>query len=661
MAIQLSPSVLVQEKDLTNVIPAVTASIGAAVIDAVWGPVSQVTAISSENELLKRFGKPDSQYADNWLTVANFLAYSSAAMVVRTDNANQLNATSLVGKRVTSITSTNSGYTTAPTVVLSAPTSGQTATATAAIDPANPGKILITVTNGGSGYTVAPTATITKTTTGDTITAGTTTVNVGDGGIKIQNNDVYTTMHMNGNNGVGAFAARYPGKLGNAIRIEVADATNYDSWANKAYFSAAPGTSEYADRIKPGVNDEMHILVIDSTGAWTGTSGAVLEAYPFASKAQDAKFADGSTAYYKNVINAASKYVYWMDHPTDLTSASTDAAWGTGVTDMLSTQTRYKTFTSTQIYTSQLTMGADDCASTDANKIAAYDLFARADELDINLVMAGKASQTLARHIINNVAEVRKDCIAFISPGELATGNKLSGPNSEIVTNLIKFKNITGAPLPSSSYVVYDSGHKYQYDRYNDLYRWLPLNGDIAGLCARADYTNDPWYSPAGLNRGHVKNVVKLAISPNSPERDMLYTAGINPVVAFPGQGVVLFGDKTGLSKPSAFDRINVRRLFITLEKAISTAAKYQLFEFNDSFTRAQFKNIVEPYLRDVKGRRGITDFMVVVDESNNTSEVIDSNRFVADIYIKPARSINFIQLNFVATRSGAAFTEIAG
>ena len=271
--------------------------------------------------------------------------------------------------------------------------------------------------------------------------------------------------------------------------------------------------------------------------------------------------------------------------------------------------------------------------------------------------MCGKADTTVANYVVQNVAEFRKDCVAFVSPQDVSSGEILAGNTSDITEKIIAFRNT----LPSSSYMVVDTGFKYMYDKYNDAFRWVPLNGDIAGLCARTDYTDDPWFSPAGLNRGQIRNVVKLAFSPRKTDRDNLYKSGINPVTSFPGQGVVLYGDKTGLSKPSAFDRINVRRLFITLEKAIATAAKYQLFEFNDDFTRAQFRNIVEPFLRDVQGRRGLTDFRVICDESNNTPEVVDGNRFVADIYLKPNRSINFIQLNFVATRTGASFNEIAG
>jgi len=267
------------------------------------------------------------------------------------------------------------------------------------------------------------------------------------------------------------------------------------------------------------------------------------------------------------------------------------------------------------------------------------------------LLPLGAASATVATYAINNVAETRKDCVVFVSP-ELS--DVVDNLGSE-ATDVTAFRDT----LPSSSYAVLDSGWKYQYDRYNDVYRWIPLNGDTAGLAVRTDFTNDPWFSPAGFNRGQIKNVVKLAYSPSKTDRDTLYKKGVNPVVSFPGQGTILYGDKTMLTKPSAFDRINVRRLFIVLEKAIATAAKYQLFEFNDPFTRAQFRNLVEPFLRDVQGRRGITDFKVVCDESNNTGEVIDRNEFVADIFIKPARAINFISLNFIATRTGISFEEV--
>ena len=298
----------------------------------------------------------------------------------------------------------------------------------------------------------------------------------------------------------------------------------------------------------------------------------------------------------------------------------------------------------------------DDFAVTDGELQTAYALFNNAELYDISLVLAGKASSSVATYIINNVCETRLDCVAFISPQDVSSGDPIIGSTSTQATAIVAYRTAVNV---SSSYAVMDSGYKYQYDRYSDVYRFVPLNGDVAGLCARTDYTNDPWFSPGGLNRGQIKNVVRLAYNPNKTDRDTLYKRGINPVVTFPGEGTVLFGDKTLLAKPSAFDRINVRRLFIVMEKAIATAAKFQLFEFNDGFTRAQFKNLVEPFLRDVQGRRGITDFVVKCDESNNTGEVIDRNEFVADIFVKPNRSINFITLNFVAARSAINFSEI--
>jgi phage tail sheath protein FI len=300
--------------------------------------------------------------------------------------------------------------------------------------------------------------------------------------------------------------------------------------------------------------------------------------------------------------------------------------------------------------------GRDGQSPSDAAYIDGYDKFSNADETDISFILGAAANQTRAVHLINNIAEKRLDCIALLSPerADVVNNALYSGKQAE---DIVAYRNT----LPSSSYGVMDSGWKYQYDKFNDVYRYVPLNGDTGGTMVRTDQQRDPWFSPAGFNRGNIKNVIKLAFNPNKAERDVLYKAGVNPVVSFPGQGTVLFGDKTLLAKPSAFDRINVRRLFIVLEKSISTASKFTLFEFNDEFTRANFVNLVEPFLRDVQGRRGITDFRVVCDESNNTPEVIDRNEFIGDIFIKPARSINFIQLNFVAVRTGVDFSEVVG
>jgi hypothetical protein len=598
----------------------------------------EVTTVDSENALVSRFGKPNSSNATSWFTAANFLAYSNNLLVVRTKTAGQKNAVGTVGGSVTGVTvnSGGTGYADTVTIAFSdAPTGGITATGTPVIS----GGVItdIVITNPGFGYTSAPSISVSS---GGTANFSVTIANAG---VAIDNETHYTNLFSAGNVAVyGEFAAKYPGSLGNAITVSMADSSSYATWAYKAYFNGAPGTSSYASAVG-GSADELHVVVIDDDGRWTGTPGTLLEKFEYVSKASDAKKEDGTAAYYKTVINDQSKYVWWMGHPTAGTN------WGQAASGL--------TFANSAAVTKALAGGTDDFTSTDGEKIAAFELFNADEQYDLSLIMCGKANATVANYVIQNVAEFRKDAVAFVSPEDNSSGSILIGNDSSITTKLIAYRDA----LPSSSYMVVDSGYKYQYDRYNDAYRWIPLNGDIAGLCARTDETNDPWFSPAGLNRGQIKNVVRLAYNPRKTDRDNLYVAGLNPVVSFPGQGVVLYGDKTGLKKPSAFDRINVRRLFIVLEKAIATAAKYQLFEFNDGFTRAQFRNIVEPFLRDVKGRRGVTDFRVVCDESNNTAEVIDTNRFVADIYIKPARSINFIQLNFIATRTGAEFSEIAG
>lgn len=640
MAIQLSPSVVVTERDLTNVIPAVSTSVGATIIDAAWGPVMDVTTVDSENVLVRQFGRPNAQNASTWLTAASFLAYSNNLLVVRTDTNLQRNAVSTLTGSVTAINIGvgGTGYTTAPTVTISAPrtTGGIQATATAMVTAG-----VVTgfeITNPGSGYTTATVA-FSGPGIGATATAVTT-----QGGVKINNEAHYLTTYDFGQGIVGEFAAKYPGALGNSLTVSMADSASFTTWAYRNAFDVAPGTSSFATRTG-STNDELHVVVVDKDGRWTGTAGTILETFPFLSKAADARTENGSTAYYKNVLNTRSQYIWWMDHPVVGTN------WGTD-----SNSTAYSSIGSTAI-TRELQGGADHFTSTNGQKIFAFDLFSNDEEFDVSFVIGGRINQVVANYIVQNVAELRKDCIAFISPQHVTTGEVLAGNTSTITEQIVAYRNV----LPSSSYMVIDTGYKYMYDKYNDAFRWVPLGGDIAGLCARTDFTDDPWFSPAGLNRGQIRNVVKLAFSPRKTDRDNLYKAGINPVVSMPGQGVVLYGDKTGLTKPSAFDRINVRRLFIVLQKSIATAAKYQLFEFNDEFTRAQFRNMIEPFLRDVQGRRGLTDFRVVCDDTNNTGEVIDTNRFVADIYLKPARSINFISLNFIATRTDVSFEEIAG
>lgn len=552
------------------------------------------------------------------------------------------------------VTAGGSGYTSDPTVEITS-TAGTT----------YPGLVLtasrltntvddITITNPGSGYTSAPTIIITSSVPGAADASFTSAITTG--GIKINNEDDYLTNYSNGAASVGAFAAKYPGSLGNSIEVQMVDFGSYDAQSvvggetvytfnYRGEFDGKPQTSNYAANVN-GANDEVHIIVIDKDGMWTGTKGAILEKFAFVSKARDARKSDGTNNYYKDVINTNSKYVWWMDHVPE-GNASPTSEWGA-----LAANHTFATLTTPKI--TPLSGGVTRFDASQGEMIAAYDLFANAELIDISLLITGPAPAAVAKHVIQNIAESRMDCIAFVSPSN--NGAVIQG--QDIVEDTIAFRTATAFNV-NSSYGVLDSGWKYQYDRYNDVYVWVPLNGDVAGLCARTDSTNDAWWSPGGLNRGQIKNVVKLSVNPNRAERDEMYKAGVNPVVSFPGQGTVLFGDKTLLARPSAFDRINVRRLFIVLEKAIATAAKFQLFEFNDTFTRAQFRSIVESFLRDVQGRRGVTGFLVKCDETNNTGEVIDRNEFVADIFIKPARAINFITLNFIATRTGISFEEV--
>ena len=740
MAFALSPGVSVVEKDFTSIVPAVSSSTGAFAGVFQWGPVLDPITITSENNLVARFGKPNQENAASFFTAANFLSYTNNLLVARVDTANSLNAVANSTGSLLSATvgAAGTGFTDIPTVTISGGVgSGGTATATLKVESAtvssggggtnwvvndvftinigsgaeatfrvttvNAGAVtgitivsagnytdivaaslsnvtatkissiagaglsidvvlgLNTVTVEGGNYTVAPTldANGSNGGSGSVITS----VTLAPVGVKVKNAEDYLmSVYDTGAGSVGEFIAKYPGTFGNSIGVTMADSSSYDNWnvtlpngsivyfgpstTSIGEFDSAPGTSETAASVG-GANDEVHVIVYDTTGAWTGTAGTILEKFAYVSKASDAKKSDGSNNYYRDVINAQSSYVWWADHPSSVTNWGQPAA---GITfEVLS-----------NALDRQLTGGKDDFSATDAELQAGFGLFANDELYDISLIPTGPASALTSAWVIQNVAEVRRDCVVFVSPTDLADGSPIIGATSENLAKLKEYRTDANSPMNiSSSYAVMDTGYKYQYDRYNDKYRWIPLNGDIAGLCARTDYTNDAWWSPGGLNRGQIKNVVKLAFNPGKTYRDELYKVGINPVVSFPGQGVVLFGDKTLLARPSAFDRINVRRLFIVLEKAIATAAKFQLFEFNDSFTRAQFKALVEPFLRDVLGRRGIIDFRVKCDEQNNTGEVIDRNEFVADIFIKPNRSINFITLNFVAARTSVSFEEI--
>ena len=557
MANLVSPGVQVKEIDLTNVVPSVSSTIGAMAGAFTWGPANEICTVTSETQLVEKFGKPDANTFESVLSAAQFLSYGNNLKVVRAVGTSARNAT------------------------------------------------------------------------------------VSGTGILTQNATVFSSQSP----AAADWAqARYPGVTGNKVGVSVITAGQTMTAWQAGNVEGAPGTSAYAAAVG-GSNDEIHLWVYDVDGTITGTLGTVLEYWTYLSQAGDAKGSDGSSLYYKDVINAGSQWVFIGNAPAALSESGNNAAG--------------ETFVTAASFFANLTGGVDDNVLTVGETTTAYALMADAETIDTNLIFQANSGLSAAdtrtlSNFITAQAAARKDAVGFVSPERAATVNATS---SAAATAVAAWRTA----LTSTSYGFADSGSLYVYDKYNDVYRYIAAAGSMAGLSANADLVADAWFSPAGFTRGNVRNVTKLAWNPNQAERDALYKTGVNPVVTFPGQGTVLFGDKTLQSKPSAFDRINVRRLFIVLEKAVSTASKASLFEFNDEFTRAQFRNMVEPFLRDVQGRRGITDFKVVCDGTNNTGTIIDSNKFVADIYIKPARSINFITLNFIATRTGVEFSEIAG
>ena len=555
MANLVSPGVQVKEIDLTNVVPSVSSTIGAMAGAFQWGPVNEVHTVTSETELVEKFGKPNADTFESVLSAAQFLSYGNNLKVVRAVGTSARNATA----------------------------------------------------------------------------SGT--------GILTQNKTVFDGQSP----AAGDWAqARYPGVRGNAVGVSVLTAGQTGTTWQLENVEGVPGTSAGAAAVG-GSNDEIHLWVYDVDGTITGTEGTVLEYWTYLSQASNVKDSDGSTLYYKDVINAGSDWVFIGDAPAALTESGNSAVG--------------ETFVTAASFFIALTGGIDDNALTVGETTAGYALMADAETVDTNLIFQANSGLSAAdtrtlSNFITAQAAARKDAVGFVSPERAATVNAAAP-----ATTVAAWRTA----LTSTSYGFADSSSLYVYDKYNDVYRWICAAGSTAGLTANADLVADAWFSPAGFTRGNVRNVTKLAWNPNQAERDALYKTGVNPIVTFPGQGTVLFGDKTLQAKPSAFDRINVRRLFIVLEEAVSVASKASLFEFNDEFTRAQFRNMVEPFLRDVQGRRGITDFKVVCDGTNNTGAIIDTNKFVADIYVKPARSINYITLNFIATRTGVEFTEIAG
>jgi hypothetical protein len=700
MPFQVSPGVNVSEIDLTTVVPAVSTTEGALAGVFRWGPVEQRTLIDSEANLAARFGKPTNHNAETFFTGANFLSYGNKLYIARVANTTSTNTTIVCRNSI------------ANTAALSdwSDTDNQTDADNARyivknVDHYDSSAANITSGDGDLAYIAKYPGLIgnsLKISVCDSNSAYSSLANLDNGGgalssslcnVAITVGSSNVTVSIAVGNGTIANAVTYAGTVrtgiatGDYIEVgnstiglqylkvsSVASVTNTSTvatftvvtedvyglstdftttagvsrkWEYWNTVDSAPGQSAYqASFGNTSADDELHVVVADQDGLFTGTPGAVLEVFSNLSRATDAKTEDGATNYYKTVINTNSNYVWWV---RDRSGAASGTA--TALIDPTTTAPLSLSFIGGRD-------GLDENNVAVGTLLTGYDLFASAENVDVSLILTGTArggtnGEQTPNYLIDNIAEIRKDCVVFISPQKTDIVNA-AGLES---TNITTFRN----SLRSTSYAVLDSGYKYQYDKYNDLYRYIPLNGDTAGLCVRTDDVRDPWFSPAGFNRGQIKNIVKLAFNPGKADRDILYKAGVNPVVTFPGQGTILYGDKTLLSKPSAFDRINVRRLFIVLEKAIATATKFTLFEFNDDFTRAQFRNLVEPFLRDVQGRRGIYDFKVVCDTTNNTGEVIDRNEFIGDIYIKPAKSINFIQLNFVAVRTGVEFSEVVG
>ena len=644
MAFQVSPGVLVQERDLTNIIPAVSTSIGAVAGQFQKGPIDEIVSISSEQELVDTFGKPDSATFEHFFTASNFLQYSNALRVVRAQNTSVTNATasgsSILIKNTDDYTN---NYSTGQGIV------GSFAARTAGV---HGNSLQVSTCPSASAYEQISTSLVASTSTTNAVGDTSIAVDEGDNfnvGDIIQFSTTASTDDFDDGEFYRITAitsetltfVQHPRGSGGLKRVIADNSKIKRRWRYYDSVDRAPGTTAWTAN-RSGSGDEIHVVVVDEDGVISGEPGRVLEAFSSMSKASDAKTPQGDNNYYPDVIYNKSAYIYWMDHNTS------GSNWGNAATGT--------TFTAVDTPTLEsLAGGAAGSTVTDGQLLTAYEKFSDAETVDVGLIMAGPSGSITHIDNLITIAENRKDAVVFASPQRSDVVN-ITNSNKQM-TNVIGFFN----SIRSSSYVVFDSGYKYGYDRYNDVYRFVPLNGDMAGLSARTDTVADSWFSPAGFNRGIVRGAVKLAFNPTKSQRDQLYPARINPVATFPGQGTVLFGDKTGLTTPSAFDRINVRRLFIVLEKAISTASKFQLFEFNDEFTRANFRNIVEPFLREVQGRRGITDFLVVCDETNNTGEVIDRNEFIAEIFIKPARSINFITLSFVATRTGVSFDEVAG
>ena len=745
---QLSPGVVIQERDLTTITTLSTANVGVIAAPFELGPVEEIIEISNERQLAERFGNPNDANYEYWYTAAQFLSYGGLLKTVRVNAAALKNAVNTgTAPLVKNLQDYETTYESAVNTwnwasrtagskgnsigifvtdagadqiaVIPAPGSGN--------EPEFVADEALSATSGAAGkvfkYSIVLTV---ESVVGDFTPGTSTTIAIGGSNEAVTvlawdpaNKKLEIALPSGGVTGIIADAQvvtqgsntatiassgierrLYIALNKSSIEFAAADSVNdtnsnasaitsvRDEYTEREYLpgvkwvnvAARPGTSLYANNAG-GHRDELHVLVIDVDGKITGTTGAVLERFIGLSKASDAKTSVGEVNYYKEVIKQRSSYIFWGKHETGLFSATAtlaDGNWGltanarqfnllrssTGSTSYPEGRTTVGSKNNSTFYY-RLASGADYSTTGGAYSISnadlstAYQLIEDPESQTIDYILAGPSGADDASAIAKvtslvNIAEERRDCMVFVSPRR---GNVIGISNSTTITdNMVKFFD----QLPSSSYLVFDSGYKYIYDKYNDVYRYVPCNGDVAGLCLQTTETSEPWFSPAGFQRGILRNAIKLAFTPTKTQRDRLYAARINPIVAFPGQGVVLFGDKTALGFASAFDRINVRRLFLTIERVISGAAKSQLFEQNDESQRSLFLNIVEPYMRDVQGRRGVTDFLIKCDSDNNPPEAVDRGEFFAEIFVKPTRTINFITLTFVATRTGVAFSEVA-
>jgi hypothetical protein len=713
-----SPGIVVREVDLTvGRIDPTSDAVGAIVAPFAKGPVDLPILVENEADLLQNFGEPyptDKHY-EHWMVASSYLAYGGSLRVVRSDDTDLKNgfAGAASSIKIKSLDDYNNlGYDentiSGVTVAARDPGSWANGVKVALID-AKADQILVGVSTSaglpniqvGYGVTQAISSTLPGAGTTSTLdgylkgvitqisgtnayvkvlshvsAAGTeTTVDYQPSGVYAFSGSGSVAIHTNGQStaaGTTSYTAQQDWFDQQSIALSNNTTIAWNTIADR------PSTSSFA-AARNARFDEVHVVVIDDKGTVSGNAGTILEKHLSLSKASDAEFSVGSPSYWRKYLASNSQYIFGGSQPTGIVTTgfssgftlTTDSGWDQDTDSIIFGATGANTLT---LAGGKNYNGGTDITvsgsltSTIGNLSTGYDLFANSEEYEVDFLLMGSANyvkesaQSLANKLIS-VAEERKDAVAFISPYRLAflndstVGSVTVNSAADITNNVISFY----APVTSSSYAIFDSGYKYMYDKFADTFRYVPLNGDIAGLCARNDINNFPWFSPAGTTRGAILNAVKLAYNPSKTQRDRLYSNRINSVIFTPGSGIVLFGDKTGLAKSSAFDRINVRRLFIYLENAISAAAKDQLFEFNDETTRSNFVNIVEPFLRDVQAKRGIQDFRVICDETNNTAAIIDNNEFVADIFIKPARSINFIGLTFVATRSGVSFDEIIG